>query len=95
MSLAYTTNRLRRFGYQLVRNETLLKLLVPPVPAPQQHEVSEQRFWDLGEHRGIVRATNGVLICIDTRDTSLGHAIRRTLHAADMLAAMQGESGHV
>ena len=32
----------------------------------------------MGEHRGIVRATNGNLICIDTRDTSLGHSIRCT-----------------
>lgn len=79
MSLAYTTNRLlRRFGCQLVRNETLVKLQAPPAPAAQQPEVSERRFWDLGEHRGIVRATNGNLICIDTRDTSLGHSIRCT-----------------
>jgi FkbM family methyltransferase len=77
MSLADTTNRLlRRFGYQLVGNETLAKLQAPLPPAAQQPEVSKGRFWDLGGHRGIVRAINGNLMCIDTRDASLGHAIR-------------------
>lgn len=78
MLFAYTTNRvLHRFGYQLLRNETLARLQAWPRPVAQPPEVSERRFWDLGEHRGIVRAANGNLICIDTRDMSLGHAIRR------------------
>jgi FkbM family methyltransferase len=79
MSLAHTTNRLlQRFGYQVVRNETLAKLQARLPSAAENSEVSDRRFWDLGEHRGIVRATNGNLILIDTRDTSLGHEIRHT-----------------
>ena len=75
MRFSYTANRLlRRCGYQLVRNQTLERLQAL-VPATQP---SERQFWDLGEHLGIVRATNGNLICIDTRDTSLGHTIRYT-----------------
>jgi FkbM family methyltransferase len=35
-------------------------------------------FWDLGEHRGIVRANNGNLICIDTRDEPVCGTIRRS-----------------
>jgi FkbM family methyltransferase len=73
MQLNYATNRLlRRLGYQVVRAETLARLQTP-LPASRS---LEPRFWDLGEHLGIVRATNGNLICIDTRDTSLGQAIR-------------------
>jgi len=73
MQLDYATNRLlRRLGYQVVSTKTLARLQTP-LPASGS---SEPRFWDLGEHLGIVRATNGNLICIDTRDTSLGQAIR-------------------
>ena len=75
MGLAYTTNRLlRRCGFQLVRTETLAKLQSLE-PASSS---SEPFFWDLGGHLGVVRATNGNLICMDARDTSLGQVIRRT-----------------
>ena len=75
MQLAYATNRLLgRIGFQLVRTETLAKLQ-SMLPASRS---SGPQFWDLGEHLGIVRATNGNLICIDTRDTSLGQVIRVT-----------------
>jgi FkbM family methyltransferase len=59
-----------RLAEALVRIEALIS------PAAQPPDVREQRFWDLGEHHGIVHAMNGNLICIDTRDISLGHAIR-------------------
>lgn len=79
MSLANITNRLlRRFGYQVVRNETLADLQAALRPDAQKSAVSQPQFWDLGGHRGIVRATNGNLMCTDTRDTSLGQAIRDT-----------------
>lgn len=77
MTLAYATNRLlRRFGYQLVRNGTLTRLLAPPPTAGRTLTHADGRVWNLGDHRGIVRATNGNYICIDTRDASVGHPIR-------------------
>jgi FkbM family methyltransferase len=54
------------FGRQSAKTE--------PPPSPP----TTVPFWDLGGNRGIVRARNGNLICIDTRDDSVSGQIRRS-----------------
>ena len=40
--------------------------------------MTDIEFWDLGNHRGIVRMRNGGLVCIDTRDRSLAAPVRHS-----------------